>query len=228
MFRSFHRPLLRTKTKKRLWSNFLQYWTLTRPLGNEIFSFHRDFRLFFPAQSIQSKSIALLNPRYYYQRWLNAHNFLYNLLLVTNNYYSFSNKLFLEESLVTNQILSLKTHKLFRFVQPFFMLKDLPHGAYIHKALNNMLATDPDFLLISDLKNHEKVLTYLRKRNIYIIGLLPSNYNPWVVSYPIPTFSDSYLVQYYFLRWILSLQSETLQNSYLIKKNLWSRFWNFN
>ena len=100
------------------------------------------------------------------------------------------------------------------------MLKDLPHGAYIHKALNNMLATDPDFLLISDLKNHEKVLTYLRKRNIYIIGLLPSNYNPWVVSYPIPTFSDSYLVQYYFLRWILSLQSETLQNSYLIKKNL--------
>lgn len=150
---------------------------------------------------------ALISADRYYARWVDAYNLLFNLHYADAQVQAFSNKLFIEESLVYNWNQSYKDYKLFRYVQQFFIFRDLPHGSYTHSAIFTILLQKLDYALVIDLKNHRKLLGYLQKYSLYSLGLVPSNQSPWQLSYPIPMFSDSNLSQYYFIRWLFFVKS---------------------
>jgi len=86
------------------------------------------------------------------------------------------------------------------------MFKDAAHGASIHKSVFLIFLQKLDFTILVDIKSHEKLLQYLQRYGMFIVSLVPINYSPWKVSYPIPTFSDSAVSQYYFLRWLFFIK----------------------
>ena len=211
-------PVIPVSVKLRshdaLWHLFLQTWALTRPKGNVHYSVERDFRLFFLALAKKSTRSSLVNPRGYYNRWISSYNFVFNLFFVDSFTQLIGSRFFIEEALVFNWHYSYKNYRLFKFVQPFIMFSDTPHGEFIHDVVARLLSQNLDFLVVVDLRSHDKLLKYLKRYNAFMVGLTPINYSPWSVSYPIPAFSDSYLTQYYFLRFILKLQVSARVESY--------------
>lgn len=189
-----------------LWALFTQNWATFRPKSNAIYSTNRDFRLFFLAGSPERSFSAVISSQRYFLRWVDSYNFLFNLFYVESNSQLLTNKVFIEESLAFNWHLSYKNYKLFRLVQPFFMFKDAAHGASIHKSVFLIFLQKLDFTILVDIKSHEKLLQYLQRYGMFIVSLVPINYSPWKVSYPIPTFSDSAVSQYYFLRWLFFIK----------------------
>ena len=87
-------------------------------------------------------------------------------------------RFFIEESLVFNWQYSYKNYKLYKFVQPFILFSDTSHGEFIHDVVAKLLNQNLDFLIIIDLKSHDKLLKYLKRYHIFMIGLTPINYSP--------------------------------------------------
>lgn len=197
-----------------LWFFFLQTWALIRPKANVHYTTHRDFRLFFLSLSRNAPVNGLVNPRGYYNRWVSTYNLLFNLFFVESFTQVLSSKLFIEEALVFNWEYSYRNYKLFKYVQPFLTLSDLSHGESVHDVISRLLDNQIDFLIILDFKSHNKLLKHLRSYHLFMIGLTPINYSPWSVSYPIPTFSDSYTSQLFFLKYLLRLQLYTRNERY--------------
>jgi len=185
-----------------LFQSFLTHWQLSRPKAMYDYFVHRDFRLLFLHTDSHGVHSALISANKYFKRWVDSYNLLFNLFYAEPSVQMLSNKLFIEESLVFNWSHSKKNYKLFKYTQPWFIFKDAPHGGYIHLVMRFLVDQNVDFLLLIDIHNHNKMLSYLQKYNFYIIGLIPVSRAPWRVSYPIPMFADSQLSQFYFLRWL--------------------------
>ena len=129
-------------------------------------------------------------------------------------------RLFLEESLVFNWQGDKRGYKLYKYTQPFLMFSDLAHGEFVHEVADALIERNLDFLIVVDIKTHTRFLNYVRARHVFMIGLTPVNYSPWQVSYPIPAFSDSYLTQYFFLKFVLRLHLHARSLNYVKLFNL--------
>lgn len=213
---------IQLNSHQHLWPFFLQSWSTFRPKGNPMYSTNRNFRLFFLAGSPEKSHATLISSKRYFARWLDSYNLMFNLFYVDPNVQLLTNKTFIEEALVFNWHLSVKDYKLFRFLQPFFSFKDVTHGATIHSSIFLVLLQKLDFTILVDLRNHKKMLQYLRSYSMYTVGLVPINYSPWQVSYPIPTFADSNISQYYFLRWLFHIKVQSSSSRYSLHLSNWN------
>lgn len=216
--------------QRDLWPLFLQNWKIFRPKTNNLYNVNREFRLFFLTGSSSIYTNSLISTTRYFNRWLDAYNLLFNLFYLESFVQVFSNKIFMEESLVFNWHYGIRNYKIFKLIQPFFFLKDTPHGESIHSAIRLLLSRELDFILLIDIRNHIRFLHYLQMYSVYVVGLVPINYSPWKVSYPIPAFSDSQINQYYFIRWIFYIQTQakiykrdTRSTQWLLVKKLLNR-----
>ena len=194
--------------ERALWTFFNQSWHILRPKGTVTYKTHREFRIMFMHDSGSRPLTGIISASRVFARWTDAYNLFFNLAYSDAEVQLFSNKLFLEEALVFNWNQSLFDYKLFKYTQPFFAFKDGTHGEHIHLSVFVTLLQKLDLAIVVDLKNHNKFLRYLKRYNLYSIGLVPSNQSPWAVSYPVPAFSDSYVAQYYFLRWIFFIRGK--------------------
>lgn len=204
-----------------LWHLFLQNWKIFRPKTNLLYTTNREFRLFFLAGSPNVQKTSIISVARYFSRWVDSYNLLFNLFYIESFVQIFSNKVFMEESLIFNWHYGVKNYKIFKLVQPFFIFKDSPHGEAIHSAVRILLSYKLDFILLIDIRNHRRFLHYIQMYHVYTVGLIPINYSPWKVSYPIPAFADSYTNQYYFLRWIFHIQTHSKSHKYWIKSSQW-------
>ena len=87
-------------------------------------------------------------------------------------------RFFVEEALVFNWHYSYKNYRLYKFVQPFVMFSDTPHGEFIHDVVARLLTQNLDFLVVLDLRSHDKLLKYLKRYHVFMVGLTPINYSP--------------------------------------------------
>jgi hypothetical protein len=204
-----------------LWQLFLQAWGTFRPKGSAIYSAHRDFRLLFVGSTFLKKNGTLLSAGHYFARWVDSYNLLFNLFYSDASVQLMSNKLFIEESMIFNWHFSSKNYKLFKYIQPTFIFKDLTHGSSIHTSMVALFIQNLDLSIFVDIKNHQKLLVYLNKSSLYSIGLIPAHSSPWAVSYPIPSFADGALMQFYFIRWIFYIKN---QSDYLRFSNIRNGF----
>lgn len=215
-------PNLRIKREglNSLWNAFVQSWQVFRPKSNIIYQTNRNFRLFFLTAAPTPTKSSIISVQRYFSRWVDSYNFLFNLFVTEPVAQMISNKLFIEESLIFNWSYSIKNYKLFRYIQPFFIFADLRYGSHVPKTLQLFALQKLDFTITTDINNHNKLSFFLQKTSVFTVGLIPTNYSPWRVSYPIPAFSDSRLIQLYFIRWVLSLQSRATSSSYLVKESM--------
>jgi hypothetical protein len=190
-----------------LWSLFITSWGLSRSTVNTPFVPHRDFKLLFVGPTLNLRTPNLIDAGRYFARWTDSYNLMFNLFYADSSVQLMSNRLFVEESMIFNWHYSSKNYKLFKYVQPSFIFKDLPHGGFIHSSVRLMFVQNTDLMILVDLKNHEKLLGYLTRYSLYSIALVPTNCSPWLVSYPIPTFAEAALSQFHFLRWLFYIKN---------------------
>lgn len=210
---STNRAVIRSKSEN-MWKWFLQVWTFTSIKRNILYASNRDFRVMFVSSYLSNGRPDLVSPERYYMRWVEVSNLLNSLFRANSQIQVLSNKVFTEESLVFNWHYSSKNYKLFKLIQPFFSFSDIKHGGYVQSAIQLVRKFKVDWLLIIDLNYHKNLLGYFQKVGFYSIGLVPVNYSPWKVSYPVPTFADSKVSQYYFIRWVLNLKLQSTVTLY--------------
>ena len=215
-------PYIVYHNENRHWSLFLQNWKLTRPKRSYLYNTNREFRLMFFSESGYKPFNALTSASRHFSRWLDSYNLLFNLFFVESQIQLFTNKLFIEEALVFNWNYNYRNYKLFKYTQPFFIFSDAPHGGYIHSAMSEILTQRLDMCILVDVRNHKRLLTYIQKYSLFSIGLIPTNYSPWMVSYALPTFSDSPLSQYYFLRFLFFIRSSAISSKFYTKESMWT------
>ena len=197
--------------KSTLVQIFYGFWEISRPKSNHLSWTHQDFRLMFMRSHPQTSTLnlTLINSERYFSRWVDSYNLMLNLFYTSPTSQLLTNKVFLEESLIFNWHYSTKNYKLFKYVQPFFSLKDSLHGEAIHGSVFAIFLQRLEFMVAADILNHRNLLKYLRRYGIYSIGLVPASQSPWQVSYPIPSISDSSLTQLFFLKWLLLIHART-------------------
>lgn len=205
-----------------LLGTFVSSWGLLRVKNNSVFSVHRDFQLLFFCSRPERRLNLFSDTRQMFNRWVDAHNFMFNLFYVQSIGQLLSNKFFIEESMMFNWHLSLKYYKLYKYIQPFFIFKDLPHGGYLHSNMVLFLKQKLDYMLIVDMNNHKTLITNLKRYHFYLIGAVPINYSPWLVSYPVPLAGDSLLNQLFFLKWLFSIKLSANAAKFMFYRKLYN------
>lgn len=137
-----------------------------------------------------------------FSRWVNTFHLLFTLFTYRCAVTTFSSAIFADEVNALNYFGSNFNYKLFRYVQPCFYFTEPSYGLSSLLVFTKLLQGNLDVGIITDVNTHDKTLFYLQSINTYTIGLVPTNYNQWTFSYPIPTTLESFLAQYFFLKWL--------------------------
>lgn len=185
--------------KENLFSWFKEYWTLHQAKGNYIWTTHADYKLMFLVSMDRRGFYNTMAVSRFYVRWSGGVNLLSNLTFFNASVYAFTSKVFVEEALTFNWNLSYMNYKLFKYAHQLFYFSDSSYGNYTRLSYRFLEQWDVDAALVTDVKSHEKNIFYLTRFGYYTVGLAPANYNPWLLSFPIPLLGDSILGQYYFL-----------------------------
>jgi len=85
---------------------------------------------------------------------------------------------FKNEVLSFNWSLRLLDYRLFKYSNPYFYLKSNKLGVSVSIIFKRFEKNGLNLTFILDLKQHEKNVIFLKKINMYTIGLVPYNMNP--------------------------------------------------
>lgn len=185
--------------KETMFDWFQEYWMLHQAKGNYIWTTHADFKLMFLVAMDRKAFYNTMAVSRFYIRWLGGLHLLSNLAFFEASIFAFTSKLFVEEALSFNWHLSYMNYKLFKYSHQLVYFQDSSYGNYTRLAYRLLGEWGADAALVTDVKSHEKNIFYLTRFSYYTIGLAPANYNPWILSFPIPLLGDSILGQYYFI-----------------------------
>ena len=200
---------------------FKAYWSLHQSKSNMQFSVHPDFKLLFFVCFDRKGVYGVVGISKFYSRWKLAHNLILNLAFFNAKLHSFTNKVLIEESMIFNWRHSLLNYKLFKYTQSLMYLKDNPYGNDSRRLFIYWKKDLFDAVIVSDLKSHEKNVFFMRSNNVFTVGLVPANYRPWQVSFPIPLLADSILGQYHFLKSVLRAAGLAQHTRFLNYQTAW-------
>lgn len=186
-------------TGENLFDWFKEYWMLHQSKGNYVWTTHAEYKLMFLVAMDRGGFYNTIAVSRFYVRWSGGVHLLSNLSFFNASVYAFTSKVFVEEALTFNWNLSYMNFKLFKYAHQLFYFRDNPYGNDTRLAYRFLEQWGVDIALVTDVKSHEKNIFYLTRFSYYTIGLAPANYNPWLLSFPIPLLGDSILGQYYFL-----------------------------
>ena len=187
------------------------WWTqFTTPKSGYWYTSNPTFKMFFTNSSSMCVNSTLVSVKRFVCRIEESLTFLYNLFFIDTRYWMFGNKLFLEELLIFNWEIQPLTYKIFKYIHTLVWVKDLSHGSTVFQLMAFLQKVTLDFTIIVDIRTHIKMQIYLQRYSIFTIGLIPLNYNPWWVSYPIPTYSNSPKVQLLFIHILFYVRSLSL------------------
>ena len=178
----------------------------------------------FLSHSTDDLAVSVISARKYFARWVDAYDLLLNIFYPDASIQMMSNRLFIEESLVFNWQYSSRNHKIFKYTQQYFMPKDFTHAGFVRSAVFSIFLQNIDLGIIVDTNNHKILRGHLRRYGLYVVGLVPINYSPWKVSYLIPTFSDSQLSQFSFIKWLFFIRGRAENHKH--QNLIW--LWNSN
>jgi hypothetical protein len=117
--------------------------------------------------------------------------------------------------------------KIWRYIIPFFSLKPSKIFNYGWWIFLKLKYKNYNIACVVDLFYHRKTIHYLDRAGFYTIGLVPSNYNPLIVDFPILASSDNFFTQLFFLNYIIKIKQNISQLQYNNIKLLWKKFLNF-
>lgn len=223
----FKTPRFLTRNQARVSSNsnvlfynifliYLQYTTLS---SHQFFVPHTNFKHLFLFS--QYKNSHYINLPKIYAKWQNTCNFILNLFFIKSNLIVFTIKTLKTEALSFNWSFNVLNYNLFKYASPMFFSKDTSFGIASTLIFKKLSQNNVNTVFLTDVKYHEKNLYYLKKFNITTIGLVSYNLNPWLVTYAIPTATNSLFIQYFFIKLLIYFQQYSLNRQYNLYKQLW-------
>jgi len=163
----------------------------------------------------------LINIDMLFTKWKNSYNFLLNIFFNKLNIFLFSNKIFKNEVISFNWSLNLLDYKLFKHSTPYFYMRDTKFGVSSTTIFKRFEKNGLNAAFVLDLKQHEKNVTFLKTINMYTIGLVPYNMNPWLVSYSFPVATNNIFIQYFFIKTLLFFKQKVYLQLYNDLKVNW-------
>ena len=96
----------------------------------------------------------------------------------------------------------------------FFTLQSLSFNKKTDFFFSKFKECETDFFFITDTDYHYKNLNYFNKNQIFTIGLIGINLNPFLVNYCIPIFVNNNVTQLFFLNFIIFFKKFSLKTKY--------------
>jgi len=218
-FCNSNQPKIYTTNKTTFYNLFLIYIQYTTLNSHKFFVPHTNFKTLFLFS--QHNTTCYLNLTKMYAKWNNTCNFIINLFFIKTNLIVFSVKTLKSEALSFNWSYNLLNYNLFKYSSPIFFTKDTNFGIVSTLVFKKFHQNGLNTVFLTDIKYHEKNLYYFKRFNITTIGLVPYNLNPWLVTYAIPTASNSLFIQYFFLKLLTYFRQYSLNYHYNNYRQLW-------
>ena len=200
---SFSKKLINCQPKKPLpkvshsWSFFEVLIQICGHQNLPYFSIHSSLKSFFFFQT--SHQYYTLNVSKFYARWTTTYKLLLNIFYFNIDMLVFSTKVFRTEATAFNWALTRWDYTLFKQVTPYFFLKDMKHGHTSLDVLSIFSENAATVTLITDFQYHEKNSQFLKRLGNYVVSVVPWNFNPWVVNYPIIGGTGGLIIEYFYL-----------------------------
>ncbi len=190
-------------------------------LFNNNFKVNHNFNLFF-VYSFSNKVI-ILDPIKFTLRWKDSYDLLFNIYFYNFNPLIFSTSLFKNETISLNWNYNHFDINVWKYYFPFFIFKLINYNNKTSFFFDKLYLNNINFFLITDCYYHFKNLYYINKKNLYSIGIVNVNLNPWIVSYPLLSFFENFLTNIFFFKILIFIERKALLSKYLFFKNLWFR-----
>lgn len=212
-------------TKKNLSiNNFLlnMFFLFNYSMFNSNFKVHHMHN-FLHVSSVKNKTMVVHLPKLLF-RWKNTYDLFFNIFYYNLNYLLFSTPFFKAQALSFNWSSSQWNLSLWRYYSPFFLFQPNRYNKKIDFFFKKLKKTEIDFVIITDCVYHYKNIFYLKKSNYYTIGLISVYDSPWLVSYPVISFFDNYLIQLFFFKLLVIIQKQAFYFKYNLFKKTWNTF----
>jgi hypothetical protein len=186
---------------------------------NAFFKNHHIFNFFYIKN--KNSSIIILNVKKLMNRWRDALDLFYNIFYFNYNPLIFSSPLFKNEILALNWNYNKWNINIWKYSFPFFIFKPNTYSNKIDFFFEKLKFLNINFFFVTDCFYHFKNLFYFKKHNYFTVGLTQINNNPWTVSYPILSFFNNYLIQFFFLKILIYINKTAVLNKYHKFKFIW-------
>lgn len=183
------------------------------------FNTHFHYNFFYIRNN--KNKVIIFNFNKIFLRWNDTYNLLFNIFYYNLNPLLLGSPLFKKEILSLNWQYSNFDINLWRYYFPFFIFKTNKYSPKTDFFFDRISSLGINFFLITDCHFHYKNLSYLKKKNLYTIGLIDVNTQPWIVTYPILTFFESYLTQSFFFKFLLFIDRQVLHLKFNTFKINW-------
>ena len=184
------------------------------------FKTHASFRLLFTTYRFGANTPVNLDGSF--RRWKHSYLFLFNLFYSESTLPTFGSRIFKNEILSLNWSFNLLNYQLFKFASPFFIFNDESYGDKSFTVLKKWKRQSINHVFLLELKILKKLTYFFKTLGTFIIGIVPMNSNPWLVSYPIPALGDNKLIQYYFLKLITFIRQDAIKVKFTNSLLVWA------
>lgn len=186
------------------------------------FSANGNFKLFY-IKDFTDKIVVLDVPTFF-KRWKDSYSLLFNIFWYELNLTIFGSPFFKIETLSLNWHSNAFDINFWKYFHPFFIFKSNEYGKVVDFFFEKLNQHNKGFFIISDCFYHFKNAHYLKKKNYYTIGLVDVRTDPWLVTYPIVSFFESFVTQLFFLKLLVFIHRQALLLRYNLFKNIWTVF----
>lgn len=195
-------------------------------LFNHFFKYNGSTKLFY-LQNI-TKNVIIIDSLKFLCKWKDAYDFIFNIF-----YYNF-NPLILGNFIFKNEILALNWNynnfdiNFWKYYFSFIIFKINSYNRQTGFFFDKLAFFGVNFFFVTDCSYHFKNLYYLKKKKYFSIGLINATLDPWLVSYPILSFFESFVTQSFFFKLLIFIQKQVFYFKYFYYKTLWFNFSLFN
>lgn len=186
---------------------------------NSKFKAHSDFK-FYSIVGNKNK-IIIINSAKFLARWKTSYDLLFNIFYYNLNPLLFSSPSFKKQTLALNWNYNNWSVDLWKYYAPFFVFQPNRYDKKINFFFSKLKTLNANFFIVTDCFYHYKNLFYFKKNDYYTVGLINVNNNPWLVSYPIISFFDNFLIQLFFFKLIIYIQKQVFFVKYIYLKRVW-------
>lgn len=171
--------------------------------------------------SVKNK-IILTDPTKIIKRWHDAYLILLNVFYFNTVPLIFSIPNFKKEVSALNWNFTKLDINTWKYILPFFIFKLNRLNTKIEFFFEKLKASDLTFFIITDVNYHNKIVHYSNWHKNYSLGLVDGQTNPWQISFPVVVLSNTFFMQFFFLKLIIFINkhSELLKFKYF--KKIWT------
>ena len=199
------------------------YFLFNYSLFNSNFKIHFNIKMF-SVYNYENKLIIFDSSKFLI-RWKESYDLIFNIFFYNFTPLILSPNFFKNETLALNWNYNIFDINLWKYYFPFFVFKLNNYNKKTDFFFDKISNFDVNFFFITDCIYHFKNLHYLKKKNLYSVGLVNVILDPWLVSYPIITFFESFLTQIFFFKFLIFIQKHVLLFKHNFFKNIWLLFY---